>query len=155
MTGDTSLMLKRLDQKVQAGMREYLYKSGEKIQELAKLNAPVDEGDLEDSIVMEIVKGGGINRANTVVVGVDPLKLAASRAERGIVNSYRYDQYIHEAVYNLGEKSEEKDTWVRSFHPKASVGNKFLERSMLTLRPSILRGAKELAKKIIEREKSR
>jgi len=149
VTDNASIRLKRLDTEVQARMREFMYKSAEKIRDLARLNAPVDNTHVESAIEVEVERFQGLNRAHTVKVGIDWDKLRGLRAEAGLSTQFRYDQWLHEAEYNLGEKSEEKNTWVRSFHPKASVGNQFLLRSYLDLKAHIERGAVERARSII------
>lgn len=153
MTENVRANLMRLDVAVQAEMREYLYQSAEQIAELARLNVPVDEGDVENSIEVQIERRTGLRGANTVSVGVNRQKLEELRIERygEDYRHYDYDIWLHEAVYNLGEKSEMKNDIVRSFHPKARVGNKFLERAFLALKGAIERGAKARANAIIRR----
>lgn len=157
MTENLTVNLKRLDTRVQAELREFMYDSAERIKELAQLNAPVDNHHVEGSIEVEVNKFAGINRAHTVSVGVNKDKLRQYR-EAAFGDGYQhfdYDVWLHEATYELGPESKDKNDWVRSFHPRAAVGNKFLERAMLVLKPSIERRAQDHARKIIEREKAK
>lgn len=149
MTEDVTVQLKRLDVEVQARMREFMYQSAEKIRDLARLNMPVDDGHAEESIEAQVERFQGINRAHTVKVGINWEKLRELRESANKDSSYRYDLWLHEAAYDLGEKSEEKNTWVKTFHPKAEVGSQFLLRAYQALRAHIERSAVEKARSII------
>lgn len=147
MTENATVKLTRLNGEIQSRMLNHLRDSAEKIADLAKLNVPVDMGSVEGSIsTME--KRDGIRHATTIEVGVDPEKLAESRESLDRDPNFRYDLWLHEAEYNLGEASEMKDMTVRAINPKARVGSKFLERAYLSLRREIESEAQTIAARV-------
>lgn len=74
------------------------------IQELAKEYAPVDEGNLEDSIV-RVEDRSGPRGQIAIFVGVDKSRLGIGYTRYG----YEYDVRMHEDYsYELGPKSREK-----------------------------------------------
>ncbi len=79
----------------------------DKILELAKMYAPIDEGNLESSIKKE-VSNSGINGRNVYEVFIDEMAQGSNGAE----TVGQYALRMHESVYNLGKGSSEKDKQV-------------------------------------------
>ena len=103
------------------------------IVEEARLNAPVDEGDLERAIkVLDRAKFGGTRLH--IVVGIDPSELGEGYKKRG----ERYDIRMHEGVYKLGEKSRRKANYLGGNGGLIGrVGPKFLERALDKVTPEL------------------
>ena len=110
-------------------MRRY----GDQVHKLAKLNVPVQDFHVEDSIVKEESRTG-LNRRIEIKVGVDPSIL---RELSGI--DYDYSVWLHEGTYNLGELSILKDAISKSEDPRASVGPKYLEKAIDSVKDDALR----------------
>lgn len=96
--------------------RKTMHASAERIVKEARLNAPVEHGNLEQSIHVEKSYEAGRGRLMIDVVA------------GGIVNGRNVDDYaavMHESTYDLGPESLAK----QEAHPERLVGPKFLERA--------------------------
>jgi hypothetical protein len=111
-----------------------LQKGAEKVAKLASMYAPVDEGNLEASI-----KAGKVNNTvgpAEVSVFVDTGMLVP---EKPGVMVGDYAWMMHEGVYNLGPKSEEKEDELG-----VEVGPKFLTRALRDMRPHIIEALEKI-----------
>lgn len=132
--------LARTEAKVQAGSLAALRESAKEIRDLARLNAPVDTGDLEKAIVtIEVRERTALGRfgQTTIEVGVDPSKL--NLEEHG---GFDYSIPMHEGVYNLGPKSEAKQSGQAE-----QVGPKYLERALKALQAKIRRNMEDAVRR--------
>jgi len=128
--------LRRTEQRTSKKLLRHMRNSAIKIRDLAREFAPVDEGNLEEAIVVAESKEGFMGRARAVeTVGVDPSKLGEGYAKYG----ERYDVLMHEGVYNLGDASKAK---ANSNGKK--VGAKYLSRAWQELEPQITAKAKAI-----------
>lgn len=110
--------LHSLGERVVDNARKTMHASARRIVQEAKLNAPVDEHNLEESIHIERSYGERGRLEITVVAG-------------GNVNGRNVDEYatlMHEGSYELGDKSKAK----QAANPDRIVGPKFLERAAET-----------------------
>lgn len=107
------------------GAREALERGSQKIRVKAIDYAPVDEGNLEEAIKTESNRDG-IHGRKTFSVYVDDTA-PGTRAN----NVGQYATIMHEGVYKLGEKSQEKDAG------RGVVGPKYLERALDDLEDEI------------------
>lgn len=129
----TLVTLRNALERSSRGAREALQNGAEEIKELAVQYAPFDEGNLESAIKTRKSQDG---RRNMFEVYVDE---DAEGSHDRLVGDYAFE--MHEGVYNLGEKSQEKANM-----SGLPVGRKFLERAKDELdgkiRIEVERGAK-------------
>ena len=92
-----------------------------RIQQRASAYAPVDEGNLEESIKIERVRSEQTGRTS-IRVGVDEDHQLPSRPGKTVG---AYAARMHEGTYNLGPKSLSKQQRLG-----VRVGRKFLERAL-------------------------
>lgn len=115
----------RQESKVQKGSLLALREAANLVVMAAKLNAPVDEGDLEGAIsAIEERNRTSLGRFGVTVikVGVDTSKL-----DLGSRNGYDYSIRMHEDPdYKLGPLSEAKQATLGG----VTVGYKYLERAL-------------------------
>jgi hypothetical protein len=120
MTGGIELhaLLKSNARKVPERARKVMHSASDKIVEEARLNAPVDDAELEDSIHKEVSYTG---RGRLVI------HVIAGGVVRG-VNVDRYAAEIHENYesYTPGPGTVAK----RQANPGRYVGSKFLQRAV-------------------------
>ncbi len=116
-------------------MRRY----GDNVLKLSRLNVPVEDFHVEDSIVKTETRGGP-NRRIEIQIGVDSARLRDLSGQE-----YDYSIWLHEGTYNLGELSEAKADISIGEDPRARVGNKFIERAVEAVTESALR---EMRKKV-------
>ena len=156
-TNDASLNLFRIKREMQADLLDHLRESAENIAELARLNVPVETLSVEDAIVVQKAETQGFSGAIILKVGVDPNLHTALVSERKD-NSWEksdYFNWLHEAVYDLGPKSELKDQMVRSINTKAYVGPKYLSRAYESLQGGINRRAGTIVRRRLEASRKR
>ena len=110
------------------GARSELQKGAIEIRNLARRMAPVDEGNLEESIKEGSFRG--VDGRNVYTVEVDETVVSSTG---GVVGDYA--ERMHEGDYHLGLKSEVK----QAGNPDIYVGRKFLERAMEDLDDEIKR----------------
>lgn len=113
--GKVVIELGHLGERVVDNARKTMHAAAKRIEKKAKLNAPVDEHNLEDSIRIE---------RYTVERG----RLALEVVAGGEVNGVNVDDYaalMHEGDYNLGPGSIAK----QQANPDVVVGRKYLERA--------------------------
>lgn len=98
----------------------------------ARLNAPVDEGDLESAIkVLREIRGSGNRLEIEVGVDIDDLDLQSRRG-------FRYDVFTHELMEGLGEKSMAKAATVGGTGGiQGRVGPKYLTRAIDAVMPEL------------------
>lgn len=115
----------REEKKVQKGSIQALREAANLVVMAAKLNAPVDEGDLEGAIsAMEDRSRTALGRfgVTTIKVGVDTSKLDLDSRK-----GYDYSIRMHEDPnYKLGPLSEAKQATLAG----VTVGYKYLERAL-------------------------
>lgn len=130
---DLSATLMNIADRSGRGAREELAKGAEDIKDLAILQAPIDDGNLERAIKVQKFSDATNNRRNTYSVYVDE-EVAAPNAKGGTVGDYAV--MMHEGVYNLGVLSLDKQN---SLGQGVRVGRKFLERALDKLDEDIKR----------------
>lgn len=104
---------------------------------LAKMYAPVDEGNLEDAIAV-LKKVSRVGGKAEVTVGVNEAHPVVLKPG---VTVGDYAWRMHEGVYNLGDKSLEKEDELN-----VEVGPKFLTRALRDVRPLLMAKLKNLLK---------
>lgn len=114
-----ALRLENFAEKSSEGARFAMERGAKKIQKLAKDYAPIDEGNLEDSIKVQS-KSEGIRRRKVFDVFIDE---SSEGTRASTVEQYAY--VMHEGHYELGEKSKLKDVAVGP----GKVGPKYLSRA--------------------------
>lgn len=124
--------LSRRGEKVEKHSVDVMRKYGDDVLRLARLNVPVKDFYVEDSIVKEENRTGQ-NRRIEITIGVDSAKLASISGK-----SYDYSIWLHESSYNLGPLSEVKYYISKAEDPRAKVGNKFLERAIDSVKSDAL-----------------
>lgn len=115
--------LSRSETKVMDGSLRALRAMGELVAREARLNAPVDTGELEEAIttIEERTRNSrGQFGQVTIRVGVDVSKLKLEDHK-----GYDYSIPMHEGTYDLGPLSLEKQTTQTN-----EVGRKYLERAL-------------------------
>ncbi len=122
---EVAVGLRHAAQKVSDAARKQMHRSADKIVSEAKINTPVDEGNLEASIRKEISYDDKRRLQITVVAG-------------GEVNGVNVDQYaviIHEHYESMkpGPKTLEK----MAKYPDHVIGSKFLERAAAKVEPRL------------------
>lgn len=116
---ETLLELARTEKRTNRAALNALRNGAHDIAERASDYAPVDEGFLERSIVVEEQRGGG--RRIEFLVGVDHSRLGPGYSQYG----FDYALEMHEGSYDLGKRSQAKAASLG-----VSVGPKYLERAM-------------------------
>jgi hypothetical protein len=110
------------------GVRDALEHGAEDIQKLARLYAPVDEGNLEDSIKIDGTRDVSSQPGRKMfMVYVD-----LSHPAEGGRSVGEYAERMHETSYNLGPKSAAKEDAIGMM-----VGPKYLERAVEDLEDEI------------------
>ena len=115
--------ISRSEKRVMDGSLSALRAMAELVRDEARLNAPIDTGDLEGAI--ETFEDRTRNSKGqfgqvTIRVGVDTSKLKLEDHA-----GYDYSIPMHEGIYNLGPKSEAKQERQGNI-----VGAKYLERAL-------------------------
>ncbi|MER9176316.1 hypothetical protein NKH72_22310 [Mesorhizobium sp. M0955] len=96
--------------------RKMMHASADRIVQEGRLNAPFEDGELEEAIHVEKSYEAGRGRLMIDVVA------------GGVVNGVDVDEYaavMHESDYALGPNSLAK----QAEHPERTVGRKYLERA--------------------------
>lgn len=124
--GKVKARLKRIGKRTNRAALAAVRRGAEEIADLAADYAPVDEGNLEDSIVVAEERSG--NSRIVIFIGVDPSRLGLGYKRYG----FRYDIQMHEGVYNLGPLSQKKNSELGG-----GVGPKYLERALEELEEEI------------------
>lgn len=147
-------LLKQAGQKAVKGAIDQMRKEAQKIADLARQMAPVDEGDLEKAIIVTEEGGGrdssGRFARKQLSVGVDMDAPAGfnKRGEQITVGAYAYVMHEHLAPFGkfgLGPLSRLKQS-----RQSVMVGGKYLERALAEIEPGlinrvVLRVKRELA----------
>lgn len=113
--GAVAQELRHTGERVVENARKVMHRAAARIVKGAKLRAPVDEHNLEESIHIEKTYGERGRLQIDVVAG-------------GFVNGRDVDEYaviMHESDYKLGKGSQAK----QDANPGVQVGSKFLERA--------------------------
>jgi len=125
--GSIGYQLENMAKRASEGARFAMKEGAEDIRDLARLHAPVDEGNLEDAIKMEVVSGA--RGRHSFKVHVDESHPAVITNEDGsqtsgnrTVGDYAFD--MHEGNYLLGPGSQHKQSQVG-----VKVGPKYLQRA--------------------------
>lgn len=108
--------LRSIGTRVPEGARKKMHASAQHIVDEARLNAPVEHGNLEAAIHIDRSYEAGTGRLKIDVVA------------GGIVGGRNVDDYaavMHESDYELGPASQAK----QQAHPERLIGPKFLERA--------------------------
>lgn len=117
-----SAALQRTQDRVDKASLAFIRRGGKIIADQARLNAPVDTGDLESAIVVTESVDAARNRRKVIEVAVDPEKLDLESRD-----GFDYSIEMHEGDYKLGPKSEEKQ---RALGGEVTVGAKYLDRAI-------------------------
>ena len=125
----TAFMLENIVRKTTRKALAAMRSGAKDIRDLAIKQAPVDEGNLEQSITIS-EDDGGINRRKRMYVFVDEDMAVESRPGATVGD---YAAEMHEGTYNLGPLSQEKQD-----SQSALVGPKFLERAVDELEDEIV-----------------
>ena len=112
---DVILELRNTGKLVRENARKTMHRGADKIVERARLMAPVDEGNLEDAIQKDVKYEGKFGRLAIDIVLLDHVNG---------VDVSAYGREMHEGVYNLGPKSEEKQKTTG-----VQVGREFITRA--------------------------
>lgn len=107
--------LHSIGERVVENARKTMHSSAARIVTEAKLNAPIEDGELRESIHIEKDYGERGRLEITVAAG-------------GVVNGVNVDDYVtamHEGSYNLGPRSIQE----QEADPSHIIGPKFLERA--------------------------
>jgi hypothetical protein len=141
VSGVEELMLKlsQTGERAIRGVSDEIKDGAKDIQDLARLQAPVDEGNLEDAIKVEFERTG-INRRVEAFVYVD----GDQEADDGKVVG-DYAPRMHEGTYNLGPRSK-----IKQSAAGVIVGRKFLERAVDDLAPKIINRVYRAVKGVIK-----
>lgn len=134
--------MRRTEDKVSAESLSALRNGAEALRDLARANAPIDEGDLESAIVTREVRSRtalGRFGATNIEVGVDT-SLLDLESRKG----FDYSIPMHEGTYNLGPRSEAKQSGQQE-----TVGPKYLSRAMAELSERIQKKVEEAIKRSI------
>lgn len=119
--------IQQVGDKSLASALEVMREESEKIAELARSFAPIDDGDLEKAIQV-VEKRDGINGRVAITIQIDP----SARNEKGIpVELYAIEMHEGQSIganngthaFGLGKRSAAKDAG------RGIVGGKFLERA--------------------------
>jgi HK97 gp10 family phage protein len=119
--------LNNIEKRSSRGVRSALLHGSEKIRDLAKQYAPVDEGNLEESIKVAQEKDITNSGRSKYYVFVDENQPAEGGKTVGF-----YATRMHEGDYRLGKGSQRK-----ADSSGLLVGRKFLERAMEDLEEEI------------------
>jgi len=118
--------IKQIGDRATKGISDVMRDEAENIRDLARSNAPVDEGNLEAAIKTDF-DYQGINRRLRASIYID-MEMPEAQGNGRTVG--RYAEIMHELLapygsgrFNLGKKSEDKRA---AGH---DVGGKFLERA--------------------------
>jgi hypothetical protein len=134
---ETVVKLRRTEKTTSKRLLLHMRNSAIKIRDLARALAPVDEGNLEDAI--QVIEDGEsfLGRTRKIeMIGVDSSRLGEGYTKYG----HRYDVFMHEGSYNLGQKSQDK-----AAANGKMVGPKYLTRAWQELEPSIASKAQAIA----------
>jgi hypothetical protein len=121
------VMLRQLGPKATDGIFEQMKVEAQSIRDLARTYAPIDHGNLEDAIKMEVLGGGRdargrfVRKALSVFIDMD-----AEGYNGEPMSQYAYIMHEHLTPYgplNLGKRSAAKDGG------SGRVGGRFLERA--------------------------
>lgn len=121
-------MLKNLHKKTTRSALVEMKNGAADIMELAKKQAPFEEGNLEEAI-KQIEDLSGVNGRKRISVYVDEAETISGRPGKTVGD---YAAQMHEGSYRLGRGSEDK-----SAANGERVGSKFLERAADDLGPDI------------------
>ena len=119
--GDTQLLaeLKNTTQRVERSAREFMKRSAERVVKYARLNAPVDLHNLEESIHIERTYEEGKGRLKINVVA------------GGVIDGVNVDEYAAKVHENYNEEHPGEGTLEKRLaNPDRHVGGKFLERAV-------------------------
>jgi hypothetical protein len=134
--------LERTNRAALKAMRE----GAEKVVDLARKQAPIDEGNLEEAITSEESRTG-INGRTVIAVGVNEDVEVMHRPGKTVGD---YATEMHEGLYpgskyDLGPRSQDK----QRANPDIMVGGKFLERAVDELAPEIEAAVKRAVEGIL------
>lgn len=124
------------------GAFQQMKKEGEKIADLARLMAPVDEGDLEKAIQTRAVGGGrsegGQFAQKQIIIEIDGDRPAGVNREGqiSVVGDYAYLMHEHLTPfghYRLGPRSQAKQAG-----SSVMVGGKYLERAVAEVEKGLI-----------------
>lgn len=122
------LNLRQIGEHAVKGVSDEIRRGAYEIRDLAREYAPVDEGNLEEALSIEINRDD-INGRLQAFVYID-VGHAARKSVTGDVGGYA--MRMHEGFYKLGPKSRAKDGGRRR------VGRKFLQRAADELSEEIM-----------------
>lgn len=121
------VMLRQLGPKATDGIFEQMKVEARSIRNLARSYAPVDHGNLEEAIQMEVLGGGRDARGRFIRKALSVFVDMEARGHNGEpMSQYAYIMHEHLTPYGplkLGEKSAAKNAG------SGRVGGRFLERA--------------------------
>lgn len=125
VTGYNEVMarLKYVALKVPDNARKAMHRMADNVVKQAKINAPRDRGNLEDSIRKEIQYGYQGRLSMTIVMG-------------GMVGGVNVDEYAIQVHENYDDEHPGPTTeYKRSLYPGEFIGSKFLDRAIKKYAP--------------------
>lgn len=108
--------IRHAGERASANGRKTMHRKADQAVEIARLMAPVDKHNLEDSI-QKVVAYGPRGRLQ--------INIEAGGVVRG-VNVTKYAVIVHENYEKMGPKTEKK----QAANPQIRIGRKFLERAL-------------------------
>lgn len=137
------ILLKQGGEKAVRGASKQMEREADDIRDLARQMAPIDEGDLENAIVVTDAGGGRDEYTGRFVrkhfsIGIDENATATDRNGNTVtVASYAYlmHEYLapYGSVYQLGSKSRAKQAG-----SSVIVGGKYLERAAARIEKGLI-----------------
>lgn len=141
---ELAVMLRQIGPKATDGIFEQMKIEARSIQNLARSYAPLDHGNLEDAIKMEVLGGGRDARGRFVRKALSVFIDMEARGYAGEpMSQYAYLMHEHLTPYGplkLGEKSAAKDGG------RGIVGGRFLERASEEVSAGIMSRLIDVAK---------
>jgi len=129
------LALNHAAERVADGARKAMHRGADEIVREAKLNTPVDEHNLEESIRKEVTYGFRGRLVINVIMG-------------GMVNGVNVDNYAVEVHENYSQMKPGPGTVAkRQANPQRYVGEKFLERAGKDVRARLERNAIQVVRR--------
>jgi hypothetical protein len=121
------VLLRQLGPKATDGIFQQMKVEAKTIRDTARSYAPIDHGNLEDAIKMEVLGGGRDARGRFVRKAVSVFIDMEAEGHNGeLISQYAYIMHEHLTPYgplNLGKKSRAKDGGT------GMVGGRFMERA--------------------------
>ena len=146
---ELSFRLDQVGDRAIRGISQAIREGAHDIAEKARSNAPVDQGNLEDAIKVDISRSGVNGRVSATVYVDESMPAPELTPDGRIVKGTEYKvvgdyaMKMHEGEYKLGKRSRAKAS---AGH---EVGPKYLERAVDEVLPGVVAAARRLAKRAV------